>query len=348
MVKEPEEFREKRMKERIAALEQVHYIYHFVVLFCTKPADQVKVEKLRLGFLADPLSSLLYIARDQGMFKRHGLDVSFENYEGGIYAMRDLVAGKVDVAVATEIILVFQGFKRADLRGVGAISTANNIEVIARRDRGIEKPADLRGKRAGVIKGTINDFFLNSFLTFNNIRPAEIQMVDLKPSEIVAALSEGKIDAGCLHPPFLEEAKKNLAGKALFWPAQGEQDYFFLMIAKDELIRARPRAISNLLKGLLEAEAFLKEHNKEAREIVARVSNLTPDAVADRWSKIRFRVRPIRSFDADGGLSPLGNRNKPVDGKDRTISIPDLEGLKKVKPEAVTIIISLIARLSEG
>ncbi len=331
-----------RRKGIIAVAAGVLIILAVLSFFYTrKPIGPERIENLRLGFLADPLSSLLYIARERGMFKRHGLDVSFESYEGGAYAVRDLLAGQLDVAVATEFILVLQGLKRADLRGIGTISTANNIEVIARSDRGIEKPEDLKGKRAGVIKGTINEFLLNVFLSFNSIRPAEIQTVDLKPSETVTALSEGQIEAGCLHPPFSYAAKKKLASKAISWSAQGGQEYFFLMLAKDELIKARPRAITSLLEGLLEAETFLKEHHSQARDIVARALNLAPEAVTEGWSKIRFRVRldqELLTLMEDEARWAI--RNKLVDAE----KIPNyfpllyLEGLQNIKPEAVGVI----------
>jgi NitT/TauT family transport system substrate-binding protein len=112
-----------------------------------------------------------------------------ENYQTGIHPVEDLVAGKVDVATASEFVLAIQGFKKQDLRTIGTISASNAIEVIGRKDHGIRKPEDLRGKRVGVSKRTASEFFLNAFLSFNGIRPTEIVEVPLKPSEMVAALS---------------------------------------------------------------------------------------------------------------------------------------------------------------
>ena len=39
------------------------------------------------------------------------------------------------------------------------------MEVVARRDRGIKNPEDLKGKIVGVPKTTIAEFFLNNFLS---------------------------------------------------------------------------------------------------------------------------------------------------------------------------------------
>jgi len=317
-------------------------IFAVLALFsCDKPIEKGRVEKIRLGFLPDPLSSLLYIANEQGMFKRHGLDVFFDRYEGGAYALNDLLAGKLDVAVATEFALVFQSFKRTDLRALGTISTADNTEIVVRKDLGIMKPFDLLGKRIGVSKGMNTEFLLNSFLSLNGIRSADVQTVDLKPSEILKALSEGKIDAGCFYPPFSDEAKKKLAGKALSWSPQGGQDYFFLMITKEELLKTRPQVVISLLASLLEAEAFLKTHSREALEIVARTLNLTPEAVMGGWSKIRFRVRldqDLLTLMEDEARWAVRNKLVNAEKPPNYFNFLYLEGLGKLKPEAVGVI----------
>ena len=138
---------------------------------CTKPAVPQKAEKLKIAIYPDTVSALIYIAQDQGFFKRHGLDVSLEDYQTGVLAVNGLTAGKADAATATEFVLAIQGFKRQDLRAVAVISFSDSMEVVARRDRGIKNPEDLKGKTVGVPKTTIAEFFLNSFLSLRAFCP---------------------------------------------------------------------------------------------------------------------------------------------------------------------------------
>jgi len=309
-------------------------------LLLRKPTQPEKVETLRVGLLPDPVPALLYIAREQGMFKRHGLDVSFENYQAGAYAVNDLLSDKVDVATAVEFVLALRGFKREDLRTIGTIASADSLEVVARKEGGIEKPGDLKGKMVGTSKGTATDFFLSTFLSFNNIRPEEVRIVDLKPAEVLAALSEGKVDAAISFSPYLSTIKKNLAGKILSWPAQGERHYYYLLITGEDLVKTRPRAISGLLKGVLEAETYVKKHEREAQDILKNVLGLDQEALMGAWSKTRFRVRldqDLLTLMEDEGRWAI--KNKLVDAE----TIPDystflyLEGLRKIRPEAVGV-----------
>jgi hypothetical protein len=134
------------------------------VLLFRRSAAPEKVEKLRIGVYTDSICALVYIAQQQGFFKRHGLDVSIANYGAGIYAVNDLLADKLDVATAAELVMALQVFKNRELRALGTTGSTHTVEVVARRDRGIEKPGDLWGKRIGITKNTISEFFLANFL----------------------------------------------------------------------------------------------------------------------------------------------------------------------------------------
>ena len=196
---------------------------------CTKPAVPEKAEQLRIGVFPDTISALTYIAQEQGFFKRHGLDVSLEKFQTGAFAVNGLISDKVDVATASGFVLALRGFRSPDLQAVAAISSTDIVELVARRDRGITKPKDLRGKLIGVTKTTIAEFFLSTFLSFNGILPGEVRTVDLKPSDFVKALTEGKIDAAVCFPPW-DTVKRNLAQNGVSWPIQGGQDYYLLLI----------------------------------------------------------------------------------------------------------------------
>ncbi len=60
--------------------------------------------------------------------------------------------------------------------------------------------------------------------------------------------------------------KKNLAHNAISWPTQGGQDYYFLLMTREELIKTRPQVINGLLKGVLEAEVFVKKQENGGAE----------------------------------------------------------------------------------
>ena len=240
-----------------------------------------------------------------------------------------------------ETVLALQAFKNENLRAIATISSTNNTEIVARRDHGIAKPGDLKGKRIGIVKGNVTEFFLHAFLAFHGIHSGEIQAVDLKPAESVTAISEGKIDGAVCFPPFLDTIKKNLGQNGASWSVQGGQDYYVVLLTRAELIKARPLAVTGLLKGMLDAEDMLKKDEAKAQAIVEGALNIDHETVLNTWSKTRFAVRLDQSLITlldDEGRWAI--RNKLVDAK----NIPNyfqslyLEGLEKIRPEAVGVI----------
>jgi ABC-type nitrate/sulfonate/bicarbonate transport system substrate-binding protein len=313
----------------------------FGFLFIRKPAGPEKAEKVKIAIYPDTVSALIYIAKDQGFFRRHGLDVSLEDYQTGAYAVNGLIAGKADAATAAGFVLAVQGFKRQDLRAIAAISFSNTMEVVARRDRGIKNPEDLRGKVVGVPKNTIAEFFLSTFFSLNGILPGEVRTVDLKPSDVVKALSDGKIDGAACFPPFSDAMKKNLAGNGVSWSIQGGQDYHLVVIVKDELIKTRPLAVTGLLKGALEAEDFLKRDKNGAQRIVERTLGLDHESVAITWAKTRFRVsldQSLLTLMEDEARWAIQNRLVEAQKVPNYLNFLSLEGLEKLSPGAVGVV----------
>jgi len=312
-----------------------------IIASCAKSPLPEKAEKVRMGLRDSPVSALVYIARQQEGFKRHGVDLSIENYQAGAFAVNDLMAGKVDVITAAETVLALQGFKNGDLRTIASISSTNNTEVIARKDRGIAKPEDLRRKRIGVVKGNVTEFFLYAFLSFHGIPPGEIETVDIKPAEMAAAIVQGKIDAASCFPPFSDTIKNSLGRNGVSWSAQGGQDYYVLLLARAGWIKTHSHAVEGLLKGMLEAEELMKKDEAQAQAIVERALGVDHETVLNTWTKTQFAVRLDQSLLTlleDEGRWAI--RNRLVEGQ----KIPNylnflyVDGLSKIKPDAVSVI----------
>jgi NitT/TauT family transport system substrate-binding protein len=156
---------------------------------------------------------------------------------------------------------------------------------------------------------------------------------------MVSALLESKIDAFVGSTPNFT-AKKALTDKAVSWPAQGARDFHFFLITREKLISTRPAIITSLLKGVLEAEAFLKKNEREAQDIMKSILGIDQETLMSTWAKTRFRVRldqDLLTLMEDEGRWAI--KNKLVDAE----KIPDyatflyLEGLRKIKPEAVGV-----------
>lgn len=145
-------------------------------------------ETLTLGASAIDLSSLIWVAKSNGYFSQQNLDIQIRLYESGHLAIRDLLAGKLDLATATEFAAVQHGFQRHDFRIVSVLDQAQDQELVARKDRGIKRLSDLRNKRIGVPPDTSAEHYLHLLLTLEKMRPHDVRIVNVPPSAQVEAM----------------------------------------------------------------------------------------------------------------------------------------------------------------
>ena len=246
-----------------------------------KPSRQVveAVEKVRIAAFPGTITALLYVAEEKGFFERHDLKASLTVYDAGITSLEDLAAGKIDIATVMEFPFAIGRVKMDDLRIIGSVAASKNLELIMRRDRGISRPSDCRGRRIGVMQGTFGEFFLGVFLSFNGIGAAEIEKVDLRPSEMEEAIARGEVDGVIVWPPFVYQIKQKMGNQVVSWPAQGTQDSYALMVAKEAYTRSRPAVIERLLRALLDAQRLhgtTYGRRPEDRATSVRLRNLLP------------------------------------------------------------------------
>jgi ABC-type nitrate/sulfonate/bicarbonate transport system substrate-binding protein len=252
------------------------------------PAGE-SMERLVLGIsYPGNLSFLIWVAEDRGYFAEHGLKMEVKLYESGLAATKDLAAGKVDLATATDFVTARYILERTHLRIITSICESDDVKLVARKDHGITQISDIRHKRVGVLHGGGGEFFLDLLLASQNIPSQEVQKVDLPPSEQAKAISKGDVDAVVIWEPFLTEVRNNLGTNALTWSAQSGQSYYWLLLGKADVISKRSRAINGFLSSLVSAEKFIKNHEDDAKTIVARKLG-----VSDReslWKGTLFEV----------------------------------------------------------
>jgi len=246
------------------------------------------VEKITVAAAAYLTGALVYVAEDQGFFEKNGLEVTIKDCESGKAAADALIDGEVDISTSAGFVFVSNSFDYPDLRVFGTVATAQVKELIARKDKGITTIDDLRGKKIGVTTKSGAEFLFGVFLVFNALSYEDIELVDLGPSDMVKAISNGDIDAAFIWDPYLYNIKKELGDNAISWP--GGEDFYFVLLAKEDWIVKNPAAAERFMKSVLEAEDYVKENPEESREFVKDRFDYESDYIEYSWPKQEFAV----------------------------------------------------------
>jgi NitT/TauT family transport system substrate-binding protein len=229
------------------------------------------VEKITIGTDLNGMNGLWFIAKNQGYDKNHGLEITIKDYGSGRDAARELRAGRLEFACCAEFVLVNEIFTGAhNLRCIGALSSGDILALIARRDKGISRPEDLRGKTVGVPLRTSAEFFLGRFLTFNQILLNEVKIIDVNPLDQAETLATGKVDAVLAWEPVTYDILKKVGDDAIQWPAQEGQDFYWLLVSREDVIKNKRVVLEKIFRTLAEAANFAKEKPDEVRKIIAQ------------------------------------------------------------------------------
>ena len=298
------------------------------------------VEKVTIGVGVAPLSLLIWVAENEGYFADNGLDVEMKEYLSGKAAVADLIDGKVDMATITEFGFMSKSFDEKDIRILSSITAATINSLIARKDKGIEEISDLKGKRIAVTSGTEAEFFLGTFLIFNDISINDVAIVYLEPRDIVQSVSDGEVDAAMTWEPYVYKTKTNLGENAIVWPGQSGQDSYWLFVSKEDFITRNPEMVKRSLKALLQAEEFVKR-NKDASKGILVSHDLDAQFVDDIWQKLDYTISLSQALliaMEDGAKWAIKNNLTDKTEVPNYLDYIYMDALEEVKPEAIGII----------
>jgi len=254
-------------------------------------APLATVQKLSIALPDVPHAALLHIAAEQGYFAAEGLDLTIVPVTHGKVAMERLRQGKVDLAAMADVVFLLSVIRGEPFEvAASVLSTSYEHAVVARRDRDIAAPRDLAGKKVGVSFGTSGEYFLWAFLIRHKLSAESVTLVDLPPDQIAPALAKGRIDATATWSPNLAEAQAALGENAVVFTEANVYTLSFLVGGHRDFLQAHSSAIERLLRALLKAEQFNREHPEEALNLVAKRLKVEGKALQPTWKRFNFRV----------------------------------------------------------
>ncbi len=300
------------------------------------------VEKITVAIGTGPVTSLIHIAFENGYFTNEGLDVVIQQHPSGKAAFNALVEGEADLATAAETPIMF-----AIMRGekIGILATISSSEknkmIVARKDKGVSIPNDLKGKRIGVTVGSSGDYFMDSFLIMHGISRDEVQVINVGSNAIVDALTSGEVDAVSTWNPYISILQKGLGDNAVTFSGEGIYRETFNIATKQDFANENPETIKKVLRALIKAEEFCEENPDEAQEIIADKIGMDRAALNELWELYDFKVTLDQSLlvelEAEARWAIKNNLTDATEVPNYLDYIY-LDALEEVKPEAVGII----------
>lgn len=288
-----------------------------------------------------PKTSPLIIAEEKGFFTEEGLDIEVKKFSAGRLALDALLSKDAQFAEVATIPIMGAGFNKQKIVVIATTTkTDNDIKVVARKDKGISKPQDLRNKKIAAFLGTSGEVFTREFLKLNGLNSNDVSIINLRPQEMPTALERGDIDAYIIWEPFVYNGAKLLGDKAIVFSNDKVYRTTFNIVVNKDFAASNPSTLKKFLRALINAEKFIQENREESVKIVAKSVDMDSSVLNKIWNDYDFKVSLDRSLitilekDAEWALD-IGTFSKTEipNFRDMIYDNP----LKEIMPKSVTI-----------
>ena len=252
---------------------------------------------LTLAVSDGPVSLPIYVAEARGLFKAEGLDLHVVACRSGRECYGMLADGRVDIATAAELLVAIGHAARPDIAIVGTVSaSAYQIKIVARRSAHIDEAPQVRGKRIGTVAGTSAQYYLDSWLVFNDIDPRAVTIVPLAPDRLVGALERRDVDAVAIWEPLASTAAATLGADAVAFASPRVYTQHFNLLADRATIARREPEFEHVLRALVAAQRLIAQDPAAAQALLGVRLGLAPAIAASAVADQDYRVRLDQSL----------------------------------------------------
>ena len=296
--------------------------------------------KLVIAEGTQPIAAPIYIANAKGYFKEEGVDVELVSFPTGKLCLDALIGGKADFATAAETPIMHASFTNQPVRIVATFHRATeNTYIVARKDRGISAPVDLRGKTVGVPFGTNAEYALAAFLSKNGLKPTDLNLINLSPPEMIGPISKGDVAAVAAWEPHAARSQKALDDNAVRFSFAQVYEETYNLVSSPTMAKDNMDSIVKVLRALNRAVAFIPANRAESIEIVAKRIGMETTELDRVWPVYHFgldlRTSLLDLLTSEGKWAvERGHQNGKVPDMRNLIST---SALRAVRPESVEL-----------
>jgi NitT/TauT family transport system substrate-binding protein len=219
----------------------------------------------------------LYIAADEGIFKRVGLSVTIRQVVQSTKAIPEMQKGAISIiGGANDVSFMAVSAKAAKdpadppfrLVMEAATCAPGTFDVLTLPDSGITKPADLAGKTIAVnLTGNVQTLTINSVLKADGVNPSSVRYVVVPFPEMIAALRAHRVNAISAVEPFATAAELTTGAEPVLDQCQGPTENFPLSgyWATATWVRQHPATVRAFVKAMAQAQT-IADNDREVVE----------------------------------------------------------------------------------
>lgn len=239
--------------------------------------------KVTLGYTGVADFTAAFVAKEEGYFKKHGLDVNLQLITLNSTIPAALQSDSIQIGGATPTVLLQAVDSGLDLVAV-ANATINdnkskNPALMARAGSNIKSAQDLVGKKVGVPGiGAVLHVLIRRWITEKGVDYKKITFVETPFPQMNDLLKGGTVDAVVTADPFMSRIEQAAVGTVVSYIGQDFPSGFsnILYASSRDWADKNPAAVKVFRESLVEAIAFAESEPQKTRAHIGKYIKLPP------------------------------------------------------------------------
>jgi ABC-type nitrate/sulfonate/bicarbonate transport system substrate-binding protein len=286
-----------------------------------------------------PGSGIVIVAQAKGMFEKHGLDITVSNFSNGLQCLNTVIGGGADIATTAEAPTTASAMAHQPIAFLARMEYSD-LKTVVSSTSGIKTKADLKGKKIAFTAGTGSEVYTATLLKDAGLTSKDVTLVNLRPQEMLPALSAGSIDAMDTWEPYIANAKKALGDKAMEIDTKGVYSETFNIVVMRAYLEQHEELMERFLAAMIDAEKWMKANPDEAISVVSQAVGMNRDELAALWPGYIYHVvlddKELNILKAHAAWRLESGNHPPGATMPDFLKVIDDGPLKKVDPSRVT------------
>ena len=184
----------------------------------------------------------------------------YQKFGGWPEIKESLMAGRIQAGYMLAPLVMDLADKGIPVKVV-SLGHRSGAVIMVRTDSPYERFADLRGKRVAIPSRFAVDFlFLRKMLARENMTPKDLEIIEMPPPDMPAALYANAVDAYCTGEPFGAAAQRAGYAKVLRMTRDEWRNYICCVLTvREELIHENRPMVQDLVNQIQGAGLWLDQ-----------------------------------------------------------------------------------------
>ncbi len=226
---------------------------------------------LDLDWYVNPDHAGIFMAIDKGYFRQAGLEVQPQVPSDPSAPIKEVAAGRADLAVSYEPEVLLAADQGLDVKAVAAVVDQPLTSLISLPEAGIATAADLNGKTVGTAGIPYQSDYLETIEQFAGVPSSSVKEVNVGLN-LLPTLIGGKVDAilgGFRNIEGVDLQQRGLDPSIVPVDQLGVPSYDELvLVARSSTVDDHPGAIRAFISALAQGTNFAIGHPQEAANAV--------------------------------------------------------------------------------